>query len=268
MIKDIIVRDPFFLAVRPIGCEDLLIDNIKIIGCWRYNSDGIDLINCKNGLIKNCFVRSFDDSICLKGFCYPYIDEMTYNGKVFDIMENITVSNCVVWNEWGKALEIGVDICANEVRNCKFENCDVIHASYSVMDISNVDYADIHNITFQNIRVECEKGELLPVMQTEENEIYDISCERSYPKLSTVLIYYTDEYSSKGDKRGKVHDVLFKDIYIYADKMLESTIHGFSKEYCVNNIVYENISFNGMQISDKDDLRLETGEFAQNIVFK
>ena len=67
-IEGITIRDSLVYNVRPIGCKNLHIANVKIIGCWRYNSDGIDMHNCEDVLIENCFLRTFDDSICVKGF--------------------------------------------------------------------------------------------------------------------------------------------------------------------------------------------------------
>ena len=70
-IEGITIRDSLVYNIRPIGCSDLSIRNVKIIGCWRYNSDGIDMHNCIGVHISNCFIRTFDDSICVKGFdCY------------------------------------------------------------------------------------------------------------------------------------------------------------------------------------------------------
>jgi len=70
-IDGITIRDSLVYNIRPIGCKNLNIKDIKIIGCWRYNSDGIDMHNCIDVNIDNCFIRTFDDSICVKGFdCY------------------------------------------------------------------------------------------------------------------------------------------------------------------------------------------------------
>ena len=48
------------------GCRNLDIEDVKIIGNWRYNSDGIDMHNCEYVRIRDCFVRTYDDSICIR----------------------------------------------------------------------------------------------------------------------------------------------------------------------------------------------------------
>jgi hypothetical protein len=261
IIEDIVVRDPCFLSVRPICCEDILIDNIKIVGCWRYNSDGIDLINSKNGIIKNCFVRSFDDSLCLKGFHFPYQGEMFYRGKTYDTMENITFRNCVVWNEWGNALHVGVDLCAKAVKNCVFCDCDIIHASYSCLNVSNVDYAEVSNILYENIRVEYEEGCQMPKIQEYDGEAFEKTPKGEYMPFLFLVKVMENQYSCGGTKRGKLCGITFKDIKISAPKIPPSEIEGFNKEYAVKNITFENITLNGNRLKSLSDMGFKVGDF-------
>lgn len=268
VIKDIIVRDPCFLAVRPIACEDVVIDNIKIIGCWRYNSDGIDLINTKRGIIRNCFVRSFDDSICLKGFHFPMQGEMFHNHKAYDAMEDITVENCVVWNDWGHALHIGIDLCAREVKSCTFRNCDIIHSTVSSLNVSNVDYAEVYDILYEDIRVEYDGITQEPKIQMSDEEEYVFATKPSYmPKLINAEIR-KDKYSCGGTKRGKAKNISFKDISIAAPKMPPSVIAGYSDEYPVDGVILENITLNGRKITDISEMNVSVNEYAKNIVLK
>ena len=112
-IDGITIRDSLVYNIRPVACENIDIKNVKIIGCWRYNSDGIDMHNCTNVSIDNCFIRTFDDSICVKGFdCYYKGDvekevqkAMRRNGKVYDVFKNVLIKNCVIWNDWDVALK-------------------------------------------------------------------------------------------------------------------------------------------------------------------
>ena len=81
-ISGIILRDPHEWTVVPRNCDSITIDNIKLIGLWRYNSDGIDLVNSKNITIRNTFVRSFDDNIVIKGLKQAYNEQ-------YNTIENI-----------------------------------------------------------------------------------------------------------------------------------------------------------------------------------
>ncbi|MBQ2273030.1 MAG: hypothetical protein II337_06190, partial [Clostridia bacterium] len=54
-------------CVNLFHCFDVSIDGIKVFGQWRYNTDGIDIVNSQNITIRNSFVHSFDDTIAVKG---------------------------------------------------------------------------------------------------------------------------------------------------------------------------------------------------------
>lgn len=267
-LRDIIIRDPCFLAVRPICCENVRIDRIKIIGCWRYNSDGIDLLNCRHAEVTNCFVRSFDDSLCIKGFCTPFVGQMNHGGRVYDIAEDITFRNCIVFNGWGKALEIGVDLCAREVRNCRFIDCDVIHATHAAMDISNVDYADVHGILFENIRVEYGEKGTPPIFQSSDDVTYPGDSADFMPYLMLAKVYYFKAYSFPGERRGRIRDVIFRNIRVTAPRMPESVIEGYSDEYAVENLAVDGVFLNGKKITSPADAGITVGAFAKSISFE
>ena len=124
-LDGITVRDSLVYNVRPVGCENINIRNVKIIGCWRYNSDGIDMHNCVDVHISNCFIRTFDDSICVKGFdCYYDGDvaeavraAMYRGGKAYDVFKRVLAENCVIWNDWGKNLQVGTETFSKEIKN-------------------------------------------------------------------------------------------------------------------------------------------------------
>ena len=269
VIKDIIIRDPCFLALRPIASENVHIDNIKIIGNWRYNSDGIDVLNCRHALIENCFVRSFDDSYCIKGFYAPLYDPKQdhRNGKVYDIGEDVIFRNCVAFNEWGKAFEVGVDLCATEVRNCRFENCDVIHAVAPALEVCNVDYSYVHDIVFDNIRVEYSKTSPKPIIQETEDQVYTGLNTDYMPPLMAAEVAYSDCYSSKGE-RGRVANITFNNIQVTAPRMPVSIFGGFDAEHGVKNVTVSNLYLNGQKIEDMKDANFEIRAFAENITLE
>ena len=119
----------------------------------------MDMHNCEDVLIENCFLRTFDDSVCVKGFdCYydgdveKAVNEAMYrNGRSYDIFKNVILKNCVIWNDWGKCLEIGAETRGKEIFNILFEDCDVIHVNGSVLDCCNVDYPEVHDVEYRNI---------------------------------------------------------------------------------------------------------------------
>jgi hypothetical protein len=89
------------------------------------------------------FLRNFDDVIALKGL----------KGYDWRNVENIMDQGCVLWCDWGRALEIGAETCADEFRNIIFSDCDIIHTSHTAIDLQNGD----RGILFEDMRVEYNK---------------------------------------------------------------------------------------------------------------
>jgi hypothetical protein len=260
VIKGVVCRDSSTFTVIPANCGNVVIDNMKAVGMWRYNSDGIDLFNSANCVIKNCFLRNFDDCMVIKGIC----------GWDHRNNENIMVQNCVIWCDWGRALEIGAETNAPEYRNIIFENCDVIHGSSINLDIQHHNRADIHHIVFQNIRVEYTKYQLSDVYQHDMNAPYDPPREVRYPLLCAAPVINSTLFMKKME-HGRIHDIIFRDIYVIKDDtvpMPASSFTGFSPENNVDNITVDGLYVNGVRVKVREEANLHQNEFAGNIIFK
>jgi len=271
-IEGITIRDSLVYNIRPIGCENLDISNVKIIGCWRYNSDGIDMHNCVNVNINNCFIRTFDDNICVKGFdCYydgdvekAVHDAMYRNGESYDVFKNVNISNCVIWNDWGKCLEIGAETRAEEICDITFENCSVIHVCGSVLDCMNVDYADIHDVVYKNITVEYDSIIPKPLVQKNDTHRYE-NCDLEYnPHLICVEVCFHHEYSAGGHRRGKNRSILFENIRLYGKHTPKLFLKGYNEEYGVSDIVVRELYLNDTLLT-KADVKIEENKFCKNI---
>lgn len=269
-ISGITMRDSLVYNIRPACCVGLEIDGIKLIGNWRYNSDGIDMHNCRDVVIRNCFVRTYDDSICVKGFDYTQDEgDMAHNGVLYDDFRNVLVEKCVIWCDWGRALEIGAETKAREICDVTFRDCDIIRDVGGVaLDVQNVDYADVHHITFEDIRVEYDEVCQPPKLQiTEEDSFEDVSESGYMPDLMGVHVIYIEEYSGNGTKRGKNRFITFKNIRVTAPKMPGSHFRGFDADSRSENITVDGLWLNGERITDRRDARLEANEFCGEISF-
>ena len=275
-IDGITIRDSLVYNIRPVACKNLNIRNVKIIGCWRFNSDGIDMHNCEDVTIEDCFIRTFDDSICVKGFdCYYEGDvetavqaAMHYNGGNYENFRNVRVRRCVVWNDWGRCLEIGAETRAEDICDIVFEDCDIIHVMHSVLEAQNVDYANVHDLVYRNIRIELDDNIPKPVIQRSDDQVY-ISDDPDYvPALLSSIVKYHYEYSAGGDRRGKNYDILFEDIYITGRQKPKFLFGGHTKEYNSSNITMRNIYHNGKKLTSADEYTLEVDETCENIVIE
>jgi len=267
LIEGITIRDSLVYNICPRCCEDIVIRDVKIIGCWRYNSDGIDMHNCKNVLIENCFIRTFDDCICVKGFDWTQNpEEMTRDGVTADTFENVLVRKCVLWNDWGKCLEIGAETRAEKIRDIRFEDCDLIHLCGPALDVMNVDWAEIYNVQFENIRIENENGQEAHFTQQTDEDEYPKDLEKIWdPLVINVRITKHPEYSSGGDRRGFIHHVSFKDIFVTSRNSMRIRLSGFDEEHQVHDVSFEKIFLNGEEMRDVRAFVFDADEFVHSV---
>lgn len=257
-VTGIICRDSVVWTATMFRCDNVVFDWIKTIGMWRYNSDGIDFVNSANGVVRNCFLRNFDDVIVLKGL------------KGWDTrnVENIYVSGCVIWCDWGRGLEIGAETCADEYRNIIFEDCDLIHGAHMNMDIQNGDRARVHDLIFDNIRVEYSRYTLEPVYQNSDDMAYE-GKEGYMPQLFFAHLY--NGIWSKDYLYGENYNITFRNIIVLTDEGMPvppSTFIGVNAEHMTHDITIDGLYINGTRIGDISQIPLKTNEFAYNINLK
>jgi len=259
-IEGIVLRDPDVWCCSLFGCRQATIQNLKLIGLWRYNSDGIDLCNSENITVRNCFVHSYDDSLVVKGLKWGGND--SYHERP---VRNIRFRGCVLWNDWGRACEIGAETSAPEISGIVFEDCDVIHTTHIALDIQHGDRAAVRDIRFEDIRVEVDPNNPRPAMQQKPGESYSPGPPNYYPELMVIVIQ--KNFYSQDDRRGTVRSVLFKNISITGAHMLESWMRGLDAEHNVSGIRIENLRFNGEHLKTAQDAHLRIEHDVQDVLF-
>lgn len=255
-IKGITLRDASGFTVLPANCENMTIDNIKIIGNWRYNSDGVDFFNCRNSVLKNSFLRCFDDCVVLKGI--PGWD--TWN------MENILVENCVVWCDWGASLEIGAETCAPEYRNILFRDCDCIHNAAAALRIHHCDRAFVHNLVYEDIRVEYSRYDLAMVVQCSDDMVYAPQYGQA---LLAHICFDGETYFSNDRLKGNVEAITYRNLKAHCDTGLpipKLLFSGHNPEHMVRNVTVDGVFVNDEPITDEGII--EANEFTADIHFK
>lgn len=147
-LRDFSVLDPAGWCVNFYFNNDCLIDGIKIITS-RSNGDGISLQSCQDIEVKNCFVRTWDDSLVVKN--YPNWWDRNIEGTT----KNITFTNCTLWTDLAQSMEIGYETVGKTLQNVTFKDITVLHNYHKpVVSIHNGNNADILDVTFDGITVE------------------------------------------------------------------------------------------------------------------
>ena len=259
-IDGIVQRDPDVWSTTFLRCDDMTVRNTKLVGLWRYNADGIDLCNSERVLVENSFLRAFDDALVVKG-----LDQGADGPQ--KPCKDLTFRKNVVWCDWGRAMELGAETRAPEFANILFEDSDIIRSTHIALDIQHGDRATIRDITFDNIRVEFDDKIPTPIYQHSDEQVYDPDADPSFcPNLAVIVIRST---MWSGDKEnGTVDNVLFKDVYVYSNRVPPSSFSGFSAECKATNIVFENLQIGGKKIMSAEDANLRQNEFVENVSFR
>ncbi len=257
-VEGVTLRDASTFALIPANCDGVLIDNVKTVGMWRYNADGIDLFNCQNAVIRNCFLRDFDDCIVLKGIC----------GWDLRSMEHILVENCVTWCDWGRNLEIGAETNAPAFHDIVFRNCDCIHGSTVFCDIQHHNRAEICDVTFEDIRCEYTKYQLPDTIQTDMTAPFTPAIPARHPFLLAAPIFRMGLFAKDG-LNGCIHDITFRNIQILTDGDVPKPavwFVGVDGEHTVKNITVDGVYRDGVKLK-RDEIEWNVNEFVENIHF-
>lgn len=146
-ITDVTLRDSALWTLRLTGCEDVIIQGVRIRADVRLpNSDGIDLDRCRRVRISGCDIECGDDAISLKT-----CDEFPQYGPC----EDITVTGCILSCR-SSALVVGVDVSA-PIRNVVFSSC-VIRRSHRGLSVTIGTSAEgcVENVLFYDMIVETQ----------------------------------------------------------------------------------------------------------------
>lgn len=219
------------------------ISNVKLISA-RPNGDGFTLQSCQDVTVKNCFVRTWDDSLVVKNYGTS--------------TNNITFDNINVWTDLAQSCEIGYETNKGEQPNAKitnvtFKNITVLHNFHKpVLSIHNSDDALVQGIHYQNIVVEdAEMGE---GDAGTNNQLIDFGVVSS--AWSTTA------------QRGSIKDITIDGVTVLKGKTPPSSISGYDAEHMIENVTIKNLTILGKKIKSADDGKFLVDSYAKNVKFE
>ena len=248
LVEGIILRDaPMWSVIIRNDCEDITVDNVKVVGQWRYNSDGINICTSKRVTVRNCFVRSYDDCIITRG---AYLE-----GEVGNV-EGALIENCVLWCDWGKCLETWCGHKPTEIKNIIFRNNKLIHLSTVAMNVTvwyGSDHSVVDNILYENISIDVDANYPHLVI---EGEGTDGRIRWGFePKAVSVSVEKLGKMLDLGSQRCEEiddyswFDVQFKNIayknvkFFGAERVLPVSVKKYSEIHKISNITASDCDF-------------------------
>ena len=224
-IRDITILDPSAWTVNLYKCKNAVIDHVRIVSA-RSNSDGLTFQNCSDIRVRNCFVRSWDDNLVVKG----------YNGDV----SRITFEDCTLWTDLAQSCEIGYETRARSIEDIVFRNITVLHAFHKpVISIHNSDNAAVRRVLFENIIVEDAQ------MGQGDGTPYLIDFTTTESQWSATL------------KRGTIEDVTVRNVWVLSGRRPAIRIFSSDESSRIDHVTIHNLNVLGERILRFDQLACE-----------
>ena len=238
------------------NCEDVDVRHVKVVGQWRYNTDGIDVCNSRRVRISDSYVRSFDDTISIKGIP-PYRNHA---------VEDVTVERCVLWCQWGKTLEPGVETYASAFRRLVFRDCDLIHNDVAAINVSAGGSTAVEDVLFEDLRVELQSDTPVGVYQKNDDMTYPSNPGRKTPMLVKFdNLHWANPCAAEYPRLAGMRNVRVRNLCVYADDGVGKPRIKVWSSGSQNGLQpfgpYEGISFDGIRVNEcpagRSDLELE-----------
>lgn len=137
-VSGITLKDPASWCQQYELCSHLLIDGIRVDAKCFWNNDGLDIVDCREVVVRNCYIDASDDAYCFKSH------------HTDGVSENVLVENCV-----GRSSANGIKFgtaTRGTFRHFVFRNNEIRDTYRSAITIASVDGASVQDIVVDGLR--------------------------------------------------------------------------------------------------------------------
>jgi len=226
------------------------IHDYKVVSPAIWSTDGLNLLNCQDAVLADCFFRAGDDNIAIKGFgAAGGSRPVTEDPKAGRPNRDILIRDCIFWSDNNTAVVLGQESKAAVYENITVRDSDVLFcrddqpykAALAIVCLNATDY---RNILFENIRVgPC--GQLIAAFHCEE--IFRLKGNQNWP--------------------GEINGVTYRNITATGAGSKRIRIEGWSENKKVHNVVLENVTIDGIRVREGSPYLL-TNPHVEGLTFK
>ena len=140
-IKGILIKNTCDWVQTYDQCSNIVLDSITVDSKAYWNNDGLDIVDCKDMKVLNCFIDATDDAICLKSHDHR------------QMCENVEIRNNVARSS-ASGIKFGT-VSAGGYKNVKIiNNSDHMSENFEQMVYRNI----FTNKTIEELAAECNKS--------------------------------------------------------------------------------------------------------------
>jgi len=230
----ITIRGSSHWTIVPRGSRRVTIRNVKLCNSRVQNDDGINPCNSQDVLITDCFIRSDDDCVALKG--------LAFEGENSNV-ERITVENSILWCDRARVFLLGHESRAEWMRGVTLRNLDIIHFAMTPLLLEPGEDMRLADVTIDDVRIHGEgQDELI--------------------RLRPVVNQYMHKQTP-----GLIRNIQFKNVTLEGRPgAYRIQLAGADAEHDVREVAFENVSIRGAPLS-ADSANLGLGEHVRGVRF-
>ncbi|MBP7053963.1 MAG: hypothetical protein KBE65_23370 [Phycisphaerae bacterium] len=233
-VAGVTLRGSSHWTIVPVHSRNVTIRNVKLCNSRVQNDDGINPCNSQDVLITDCFIRSDDDCVALKG-----LDFTRENSNV----ERITVENSILWCDRARIFLLGHESRAAYMRNVTLRNLDIIHFTMTPFLLEPGEDMRMEDILIEDIRIHGEG-------------------QREFVRLRPVVNQYMHKKVP-----GFIRNVRFRNVTLEGspgEYLVQ--IQGADAEHNVRDVALDNVTVLGSPLT-RESRHVHIGEHTGDIRF-
>ena len=215
-VSGITIRGSSHWTIVPRESRKVTVRNVKLCGSRVQNDDGINPCNSQDVLITDCFIRSDDDCVAMKG-----LNLNAPNNHV----EDVVVENCTLWCDRARIFLLGHESRAAFMRNITLRNLEIIHFASTPFLLEPGEEMRLEDVRIENVRIHGEG-------------------QRVLARLKPVVNQYMQKKVP-----GHVRGVHFKNVEVYGKPGAYLVqLEGADAQHQVRDIIFENVRVLGQDL--------------------
>lgn len=214
-LRDVTIRNGAFWTVRTLGCDDVLIADLRIDNSlWMPNNDGIDVDWSSNVRIRDCHIVSGDDCIALK--------TAPESMGISQPCENVVITGCTLMSR-SSAIVMGSDVVGT-IRDVIVDSCAIRDSHRGVSVRLNMS-GTIERVLFSNLTIQTRlydpawwgRGTPIDVVVTPWNEVTKAGVVRDI-RFNNIVARGENGLVVYGYGPGLIEGVSFDRVSVHIDK--------------------------------------------------
>ncbi len=234
-ISGITIRGASHWTIVPQHSRHVTVRNVKLCNSRVQNDDGINPCNSQDVLITDCFIRSDDDCVAMKG--------LTFDGQNNNV-ERIIVENSILWCDRARIFLLGHESRADYMRQITLRNLDIIHFTMTPFLFEPGEDMRLQQVAVEDVRIHGEG-------------------QRELIRLRPVV----NQYMRK-QVPGFVADIRFENVTLDGqpgEYLVQ--LGGADAEHNVKNVTFRNVAVLDQPLAS-DSKRVQVGEHVEAVRFE